>query len=97
MIATNEAPKILDINLSIELSPKCLAPAPMNEHNPDWAIPKREDRQQKIYMIRETRSTQIDEKLRQTEVAKIECGKKHFATIGIDDYDKASPEDWRLQ
>ena len=52
MIATNEAPKILEINLSsIELPPKCLAPAPMNEHNPDWALPKREDRQQKIHML----------------------------------------------
>lgn len=57
---------------------------------------QQEDSQQKIYMIRETKSTQIDEKLRPTEVAKIKCGKKHFAAIGIDDYAKASPGDWRL-
>jgi type III restriction enzyme len=47
-------------------------------------------------MIRETKSTPIDELLRPTEVAKIDCGKKHFAAIGIEDYAKSSPEEWRI-
>jgi type III restriction enzyme len=85
-----------DIKLFMKLPPKFLIPTPVGDYNPDWAILKQEDGQQKIYMIRETKSTSIDEKLRPTEVAKITCGKKHFAAIGIDDYAKASPEDWRL-
>lgn len=85
-----------DIKLFMKLPPKFLIPTPVGDYNPDWAILKQEDGQQKIYMIRETKSTQIDEKLRPTEVAKIECGKKHFAAIGIDDYAKASPERWNL-
>ena len=75
MIATNEMPKMLDINLSIELSPQCPTPAPVSECNPDWAIFKREDVQQKIYMIRATKSTAINEPLRPMEVAKIKCSK----------------------
>ena len=96
MLTTNEAPKMLDINLSIELSPKFLTPAPMDEHNPDLAILKREDGEKKNYMIRETKSSAFDELLCPTEVAKIKCGKKHFAAIGIDEYAKSSPEGWRM-
>jgi type III restriction enzyme len=85
-----------DIKLFMKLPPKFLIPTPVGDYNPDWAILKQEDGQQKIYMIRETKSTSIDEKLRPTEVAKITCGKKHFAAIGIDDYAKSSPDDWGL-
>ncbi|MFT8359002.1 hypothetical protein [Bifidobacterium aquikefiri] len=92
MITTNEAPKILDINLSIELSPKCPTPAPMDEHNPDLAILKQEDGQQKNYMIRATKSTTIDELFCPIEVARIECGKRHFVTIGINDCTKTPSE-----
>jgi type III restriction enzyme len=85
-----------DIKLFMKLPPKFLIPTPVGDYNPDWAILKQEDGQQKIYMIRETKSTPVDELLRPTEVAKINCGKKHFAAIGIEDYAKASPEDWKL-
>ena len=85
-----------DIKLFMKLPSKFLIPTPVGDYNPDWAILKQEDGQQKIYMIRETKSTPVDELLRQTEVAKINCGKKHFAAIGIEDYAKASPEDWKL-
>lgn len=85
-----------DIKLFMKLPPKFLIPTPVGDYNPDWAILKQEDGQQKIYMIRETKSTSIDELLRPNEVAKINCGKKHFEAIGINDYAKASPEDWRI-
>ena len=85
-----------DIKLFMKLPPKSLIPTPVGDYNPDWAILKQEDGQQKIYMIRETKSTSEDEKLRPTEVAKIKCGKKHFVATGIDDYEKSSPEDWRI-
>jgi type III restriction enzyme len=85
-----------DVKLFMKLPPKFLIPTPVGDYNPDWAILKQEDGQQKIYMIRETKSTLIDEKLRPTEVAKIDCGKKHFAAIGIDDYAKAAPVDWKV-
>lgn len=85
-----------DIKLFMKLPPEFLIPTPVGDYNPDWAILRQEDGQQKIYMIRETKSIPISELLRPTEVAKIDCGKKHFAAIGIDDYAKASPEDWKI-
>ena len=96
MITTNEVPIILDINPSSELSPKFLTPASVGECNPEWALLKQEDNQQKIYMIRKTKSTAIHELLRPTEVAKIKRGKKHLTAIGIDDYVKSLPEDWSI-
>ena len=47
-------------------------------------------------MIRKTRSTSQDNLLRPTEVAKIKCGTKQFAAIGVDDFAKSSPENWNL-
>lgn len=85
-----------DIKLFMKLPPKFLIPTPVGDYNPDWAILKQEDGQQKIYMIRETKSTPIDELLRPTEVAKIKCGKKHFAAIGINDYKRSAPGEWNI-
>lgn len=79
-----------DVRLFMKLPPKFLVPTPVGDYNPDWAIVKQEDGQQKIYMIRETKSTMIEEKLRPTEVAKIECGKKHFEAIGIKNFAKVT-------
>jgi type III restriction enzyme len=68
-----------------------------NTYNFTWAVVKQKDDKQKIYMIRETKSTPIDGLLRPTEVSKIDCGKKHFSVIDIDDGTKASPLGWRLR
>lgn len=85
-----------DVKLYLKLPERFKIPTPVGDYNPDWAIVKQEDGQEKIYMIRETKSTQIDEQLRSSEVAKIKCGRKHFAAIGIEDFDKSSPDNWRL-
>jgi type III restriction enzyme len=47
-------------------------------------------------MIRETKSTLDDSKLRPTELAKIKSAKRHFEAIGIDDYARAVPGAWKL-
>ena len=65
-------------------------------YNPDWAIIKQEDGEDRIYMIRETKSTLDDAKLRPSELARIKSAKKHFAAIGIDDYGRSVPEKWNL-
>ena len=85
-----------DIKLFMKLPAKFKVPTPVGDYNPDWAILKHEDGEDRIYMIRETKSTAQDNLLRPTEVAKIKCGKKHFAAIGVDDFAKSSPENWRL-
>jgi len=85
-----------DIKLFMKLPAKFKIDTPVGPYNPDWAIIKHEDGEDRIYMIRETKSTPDDSKLRPIELAKIKSAKKHFAAIGIDDYAKSSPNNWNL-
>lgn len=81
-----------DIKMFVKLPDRFKIPTPVGDYNPDWAIVKHEDGHEKIYMIRETKSTQQESLLRLSEAAKIQCGRKHFSAIGIDDYGKSSPD-----
>ena len=85
-----------DIKMFIKLPDRFKILTPVGDYNPDWAIVKQEDGQEKIYMIRETKSTQQESLLRNSESAKIACGQKHFAAIGIGNYAKSSPDNWNL-
>jgi type III restriction enzyme len=85
-----------DVKLFMKLPAKFKIPTPVGDYNPDWAVIKHEDGENRIYMIRETKSTLDDSKLRPSEVAKIKSAKKHFAAIGIADYGRAVPGAWNL-
>jgi type III restriction enzyme len=85
-----------DIKLFMKLPAKFKIPTPVGDYNPDWAIIKHEDGEDRVYMIRETKSTLDDSKLRPTELAKIKSAKKHFAAIGITDYGRSTPQAWNL-
>lgn len=57
---------------------------PVGNYNPDWAIVFREDTDVKhVYFVAETKGYSDDEvtDYRKTEEVKIECAKRHFATI----------------
>ena len=71
-----------DIRLFIKLPGWFKIDTPLGTYNPDWAIVKEEDT--KVYLVRETKSTKDQLKLRASEWAKIECGKAHFDTLGVD-------------
>ncbi len=85
-----------DIKLFMKLPVKFKIDTPVGPYNPDWAIIKQENGEDRIYMIRETKSTLDDSKLRPIELAKIKSAKKHFAAIGITDYGRSVPEKWNL-
>jgi type III restriction enzyme len=85
-----------DIKLFMKLPAKFKIDTPVGPYNPDWAIIKQEDGEDRIYMIRETKSTLDDSKLRPTERDKIKSAKRHFEAIGIDDYARAVPGAWKL-
>lgn len=85
-----------DIKLFMKLPAKFKIDTPVGPYNPDWAIIKQEDGEDRIYMIRETKSTLDDSKLRPTELAKIKSAKRHFVAIGIKDYERAVPGAWNL-
>lgn len=85
-----------DVKLFMKLPAKFKIDTPVGPYNPDWAIIKHEDGEDRIYMIRETKSTLDDSKLRPTELAKIKSAKEHFRAIGIEDYSRAVPGEWNL-
>ena len=84
-----------DIALFMKLPPKFKIPTPVGDYNPDWALVKRVEGEDKLYMIRETKSVEDEWKLRPSEKAKISAAKKHFEVIGVD-FAKASPSDWKV-
>ncbi|MFC5370763.1 DEAD/DEAH box helicase family protein [Arcanobacterium bovis] len=84
-----------DIKLFTKLPPKFKIDTPVGPYNPDWAIVKHVDGEDRIYMVRETKSTANAALLRPKEQAKIDAAKKHFEALGID-YKKSSPEGWNL-
>lgn len=85
-----------DIKLFLKLPGKFKVPTPVGDYNPDWAIIKQVEGEDRIYMVRETKSTTDDSKLRPSELAKIRSATQHFAAIGIKDYARSAPGDWRV-
>lgn len=57
-------------------------PTPIGDYNPDWAIVAEKDA--KVYLVRETKSTKDEGKRRTEENQKIQCGEEHFKSIGVD-------------
>ena len=55
---------------------------PIGPYNPDWAFVT--ERDEKLYFVRETKSSLDSEERRTKENQKIQCGEKHFETIGVD-------------
>ncbi len=70
-----------DIKLFFKLPSWFKIDTPLGGYNPDWAIVKEEDNQQKLYLVRETKGSTELESLRPSEKQKITCGKAHFAAL----------------
>ena len=76
-----------DIEFFFKLPGKFKIETPVGNYNPDWAIVKRDDNDdRKLYLIRETKGGKDSSNLRETEKYKIDCGRKHFRALGIDDF-----------
>lgn len=71
-----------DIRLFIKLPPWFQVETPVGTYNPDWAIVREHD--EKVYLVRETKGTRDQLKLRGSEWAKIQCGRAHFDALGVD-------------
>ena len=71
-----------DIRLFIKLPSWFKVETPIGAYNPDWAIVKEND--EKVYLVRETKGTKDELKMRGSEWAKIQCGKAHFTELGVD-------------
>jgi len=58
-----------------------LVPTPLGKYNPDWAVVTEKD--QKLYLVRETKGTHDRDKRREIENHKIDCGQAHFDALGV--------------
>lgn len=85
-----------DIKFFMKLPDKFKIDTPVGPYNPDWAIVKHEDGEERVYMIRETKSTEDEIKRRPTENAKIKSAKQHFEAIGVPGYAVSVPGAWRV-
>lgn len=76
----------LDVNEHVKFFCKLpswfVVDTPVGPYNPDWAFVT--ERHDKLFFIRETKSTLERGKRRQQENQKTDCGKKHFDTLGED-------------
>jgi type III restriction enzyme len=54
---------------------------PLGDYNPDWAVVVEEGN--KLYLVRETKSTLDRDKRRESENKKVDCGKAHFKALGV--------------
>ncbi len=70
-----------DIKMFIKLPSWFKVETPIGTYNPDWAIVKEGD--EKVYLVRETKGTKDQFKLRGSEWAKIQCGRAHFDALGV--------------
>jgi type III restriction enzyme len=63
-----------------------VVPTPLGSYNPDWAVLVHHDEVDRLYFVVETKSSALlfDDARRGSEDAKIHCGKRHFAAIGLD-------------
>jgi type III restriction enzyme len=54
---------------------------PIGDYNPDWAVVVEDS--EKLYLVRETKSTSDRDKRRESENKKLDCGKAHFKALGV--------------
>ena len=67
-------------------------PTPLGSYNPDWAVLVTTPDGDRLYFVVETKSSLFASDLRNTEGAKIECGRAHFKALAVGEnpaiYDK---------
>jgi type III restriction enzyme len=56
-------------------------PTPLGSYNPDWAVLVENDGEERLYFVVETKGSLFTDDLRETESAKITCGKAHFLAL----------------
>jgi type III restriction enzyme len=70
-----------NVKLFVKLPSWFKIDTPIGPYNPDWAFVT--ERDEKLYFVRETKSTVDSAELRTKENQKIACGRRHFATLGV--------------
>jgi type III restriction enzyme len=56
---------------------------PLGSYNPDWAVLVTTPDGDCLYFVVKTKSSLCDHDLRNSEAAKIECGRAHFKALAV--------------
>ncbi len=79
--------KQLEMNSGIKLFAKLpswfVIPTPLGNYNPDWAMLYEDDETDSLYLVVETKGSMVPGDLRETEQAKIDCGRAHFRALRV--------------
>jgi restriction endonuclease len=77
----------LEMNSSVKLFAKLPAwfvvPTPLGTYNPDWAVLVEKDGDERLYLVVETKGSVNPDDLRESERAKIACGREHFKALHV--------------
>jgi len=92
----NELETASDVVVYVKLPKSFYISTPVGKYTPDWAIAFKQGSVRHIYFVAETKGSMDSLELREIEDVKIQCAKKHFATISGKDvvYDVVS--DYRV-
>lgn len=72
-----------DVKLFAKLPSWFKINTPLGTYNPDWAVLiEKENQEKRLYFVVESKGNLFGMDLRDNEAAKIECGKRHFKSIG---------------
>ncbi len=85
MTPTSSTSWKLDTNENVKFFCKLprwfVVPTPLGNYNPDWAVVTEKD--EKVYLVSETKSTHDRDQRRDFENRKIDCGRAHFNALGV--------------
>ena len=73
--------KYTEVKVYAKLPPWFRIPTPLGPYNPDWAVLVEDGEGERLYFVVESKGTAFLEELRNTERAKVECGKAHFKAL----------------
>ena len=71
-----------NVNLYAKLPNWFKINTPLGSYNPDWVVSWKNDDEEKLYFVVESKGSTSDMDLRPKEQSKIECGKRHFKELG---------------
>lgn len=76
-----EAENDPDVLLYAKLPSKFKIDTPIGNYNPDWAVVLKDEDEEKVYFVTETKGTENINDLKGSEQKKILCGRKHFEVL----------------
>jgi len=79
---TNELEQSDNVSVYAKLPEWFQIETPIGKYNPDWVVSWKDEHEEKLFFVVESKGSISESDLRPKELAKIECGKKHFKELG---------------